>query len=151
MKLLWLCNNAPGVVRAHISGKEMSGVKPNFSIMIFGFGEGSSDYVHNDRVPSENERFLMGVIVDVYAVVLNGASPVLDLEYVVKVGDVHQCPEIIVIGGGHGMHGGGFGPVGGIAAGIDTAAYLAGAVGGGLHGDHIHDLIGALSGGSKSL
>lgn len=26
MKLLWLCNNAPGVVRAHISGKEMSGV-----------------------------------------------------------------------------------------------------------------------------
>lgn len=26
MKLLWLCNNAPGVVRAHISGKEMGGV-----------------------------------------------------------------------------------------------------------------------------
>ena len=26
MKLLWLCNNAPGVVRAHISGKEMSGI-----------------------------------------------------------------------------------------------------------------------------
>lgn len=26
MKLLWLCNNAPGVVRAHISGKPASGV-----------------------------------------------------------------------------------------------------------------------------
>ena len=26
MKLLWLCNNAPGVIRSHISGKEMSGV-----------------------------------------------------------------------------------------------------------------------------
>ena len=26
MKLLWLCNNAPGVVRSHISGKQMSGV-----------------------------------------------------------------------------------------------------------------------------
>jgi len=26
MKLLWLCNNAPGVVRSHISGKEVSGV-----------------------------------------------------------------------------------------------------------------------------
>ena len=26
MKLLWLCNNAPGVVRSHISGKPMSGV-----------------------------------------------------------------------------------------------------------------------------
>ncbi len=26
MKLLWLCNNAPGVVRSHISGRQMSGV-----------------------------------------------------------------------------------------------------------------------------
>lgn len=26
MKLLWLCNNAPGVIRAHISGKPASGV-----------------------------------------------------------------------------------------------------------------------------
>ncbi len=26
MKLLWLCNNAPGVIRSHISGKQMSGV-----------------------------------------------------------------------------------------------------------------------------
>lgn len=26
MKLLWLCNNAPGVVRSHISGKPMGGV-----------------------------------------------------------------------------------------------------------------------------
>lgn len=26
MKLLWLCNNAPGVVRSHISGKPVSGV-----------------------------------------------------------------------------------------------------------------------------
>ena len=26
MKLLWLCNNAPGAVRSHISGKTQSGV-----------------------------------------------------------------------------------------------------------------------------
>ena len=26
MKLLWLCNSAPGVVRSHISGKPQSGV-----------------------------------------------------------------------------------------------------------------------------
>ena len=26
MKLLWLCNSAPGVVRSHISGKQMSGI-----------------------------------------------------------------------------------------------------------------------------